>query len=352
MIGAMMLLTGKWNKPGVYTVEEFDPDPFMDALNTLRSALAGGPTIRCWWTDGVQHLLSFRRPRSHMLGGRTGWCGAISAVLKDVVRAQRACKILLAQKAFSMFSCYPLLREGWPGRNGRERPVTRHGSAREEIRAGDPRLLPAYAGGRNLTRSAEIRRSCRVQLLCPVAGVRRLARSRPGCSCGLRLNPACSTAGGATRSIDPCAPGSRLGVTAANFEPEAARGHRGLSLPHALRAGFGRIWCGLLDCAGGERSAHISAGVKWINFGGGHHITRAGYDVETLMHCIDRACQSALRACEVYLEPGEAVVLNAGYLVCYRARGDAQRIRTSRSWMPRRRATCRTCWRCRTVRRC
>ena len=63
-------------------------------------------------------------------------------------------------------------------------------------------------------------------------------------------------------------------------------------------------------------------GLKWINLGGGHHITRADYDVETLVHCIDYL-QKKYKV-QVYLEPGEAVVLNAGYLVSTVLEVDAQ----------------------------
>ena len=91
-------------------------------------------------------------------------------------------------------------------------------------------------------------------------------------------------------------------------------------------------------------------GMKWLNLGGGHHITRADYDVETLVHCIDYL-QEKYKV-QVYLEPGEAVVLNAGYLVSTVLEVMHNGIRTSQFWIPRRRATCRMCSRCPTVRRC
>ena len=137
------------------------------------------------------------------------------------------------------------------------------------------------------------------------------ARARAaGKQVGLRVNPEHSTQEGHA-IYDPCAPGSRLGTTLANFDPAQLPLLDGLhmhtlceqdsddleSTVQALEAKFGTYLHGL----------------KWLNLGGGHHITRPGYDVERLVKLVRRLRETY--GVEVYLEPGEAVVLNAGFLV-------------------------------------
>ncbi len=132
---------------------------------------------------------------------------------------------------------------------------------------------------------------------------------------GLRLNPEHSEV--AVPLYDPCAPGSRLGIRPAAFHAELARDPRALTgisglhfhtlceqdaLPlartlEAVEKHFGRFF----------------GGMKWINFGGGHHITREGYDIDLLCRCIERVRDAY--GVQIYLEPGEAVALNAGVLV-------------------------------------
>ncbi len=139
-----------------------------------------------------------------------------------------------------------------------------------------------------------------------------------GRSIGLRVNPECSTQEGHA-IYDPCGPGSRLGVTQREFE-------RGLAEPE------GRAFLELLEglhfhtlCeqdsdaleatldAVEERFGPYLREMKWINFGGGHHITKRGYDIPRLERCIRRMREKY--GLTVYLEPGEAVALNAGELV-------------------------------------
>ena len=127
----------------------------------------------------------------------------------------------------------------------------------------------------------------------------------------MRLNPECSTQEGHA-IYDPCAPGSRLGVTAANFEPEALAGIEGFHF-HTLCEQDSDALEKTLDALEETFGAYLGR-VKWINFGGGHHITREGYDIERLIRLIARV--RTRYGVEVYLEPGEAGVLNAGYLVC------------------------------------
>lgn len=135
-----------------------------------------------------------------------------------------------------------------------------------------------------------------------------------GVSVGLRVNPQCSTQEGHA-IYDPCAPGSRLGITADQFDSEQAR--RLLPLVsglhfHTLCEQNSDDLEKTLDAVE-ERFAKWLPQMKWINFGGGHHITRTDYDVPCLERCIRRMQEHW--GAQIYLEPGEAVALNAGFLL-------------------------------------
>jgi carboxynorspermidine decarboxylase len=138
---------------------------------------------------------------------------------------------------------------------------------------------------------------------------------------GLRINPECSTQEG-HEIYDPCAPGSRLGVTLVEFAAGANR--RGAGETRTLLELLDGLHFHTLceqDADALERTLEVVERkfgsffkrMKWLNFGGGHHITRPGYDMERLENCI-RRIQNKYDL-NVYLEPGEAVALNAGFLV-------------------------------------
>ena len=137
-----------------------------------------------------------------------------------------------------------------------------------------------------------------------------LARAA-GKSCGLRVNPECSTQPAEHAIYDPCSPGSRLGITLENFQPELLTGIDGLHF-HTLCEQNADALVRTVE-AFEERFGEYMEGMKWLNLGGGHHITRDDYDVELLVKCINGLREKY--NVQIYLEPGEAVVLNAGYLV-------------------------------------
>ena len=110
---------------------------------------------------------------------------------------------------------------------------------------------------------------------------------------------------------DPCANGSRFGITLKNFRPDLLDGVSGLHF-HTLCEQNADALAQTLD-AFEEKFGEWLPQMKWINFGGGHHITREDYDIELLESCIKRIQKKY--DVEVYLEPGEAIALNAGYLV-------------------------------------
>jgi carboxynorspermidine decarboxylase len=133
---------------------------------------------------------------------------------------------------------------------------------------------------------------------------------------GLRLNPEHSTQEGHA-IYDPCAPGSRLGTTRAQWDAAVAEQPGLLDLLdgvhfHTLCEQDSDALAETLDALE-ERFGDLLPRMKWINFGGGHHITRPDYDIPRLECCIRRMKKTY--GVEVYLEPGEACALNAGYLV-------------------------------------
>lgn len=226
--------------------------------------------------------------------------------LLAMVQERTGCRILLAQKAFSMFSLYPLIGKYLSGATASGLYEARLGF--EEMGKENHVFSPAYRD----EEFDEITRICGHIVFNSFSqwqkfGDRALAA---GCECGIRINPECSTQDHAI--YDPCSPGSRLGVTAANFHPELLDGISGLHF-HTLCEQDADALERTLDAVEEKFGAYLPR-MKWLNFGGGHHITRPGYDVEKLVSLIDRTQQRY--GVQVYLEPGEAVALNAGFLVC------------------------------------
>jgi carboxynorspermidine decarboxylase len=127
-------------------------------------------------------------------------------------------------------------------------------------------------------------------------------------SFGIRVNPECSTQ--AHGIYDPCAPFSRLGVTLKNFPQKLPKNVDGLHF-HTLCEQNADALEITLNAAEDKFGKHF-AGLKWLNFGGGHHITKADYDIDLLVKLINRTRRRY--GVEVYLEPGEAVALGAGTL--------------------------------------
>lgn len=220
------------------------------------------------------------------------------------VKEETGCRILLAQKAFSMFCFYPLIRKYLDGSTASGLFEARLG--REEMGGETHVFSPAY-------REDEMD-----ELLTYVDhivfnsfdewrrfGPRALAA---GVGCGLRVNPEYSTQD--TPIYDPCAPGSRLGVRLADFEPDALEGIDGLHF-HTLCEQGAEPLAETLAVFEEKFGAYLPR-MKWVNFGGGHHITKPGYDLALLGDCIRRM---TARGLTVYLEPGEAVAFRAGELV-------------------------------------
>ena len=216
------------------------------------------------------------------------------------------CKILLAQKAFSMFAAYPIIREYLAGTTA---------SGLFEARLGHEQF-----GGETHVFSPAYREEEFVQLLqyaddfvfnSPNQLRKYGQRAKDaGKSIGLRVNPECSTQEGHA-IYDPCAPGSRLGTTLANFDESLLPLLDGLHFHTLCEQNSDDLET--TARAFEEKFGKYLHGLKWVNFGGGHHITRPDYDIERLVRTIEHFRDTY--GVQVYLEPGEAVVYHAGFLV-------------------------------------
>ena len=227
------------------------------------------------------------------------------------VQEEAGCRILLAQKAFSMFYEYPLIGQYLAGTTASGLYEARLG--REEMGKENHVFSPGY-------REQEMDEIVSVCDHVIFNSFSQLKKYRDRClgrtSIGLRINPECSTQGDHA-IYDPCAPGSRLGVTLENFkkalleDPGAREGEAGLHFHTLCEQNSDDLERTLR--AAEEKFGDYIGQMKWLNMGGGHHITREDYDVELLIRCVRRVKDTY--GVEVYLEPGEAVALNAGYLV-------------------------------------
>ncbi len=242
------------------------------------------------------------------------------SVLRNVEQ-EAGCHVLLAQKAFSAFFLYPL--------------IGRYLSGTSSSGLFEARLSHEYMGKENHVHSLaykdadmlEIASICDHVIFNSVAQYKhhREAVAKYGgdsCSIGLRINPECSTQD--KPMYDPCAPYSRMGITYHEF----IRGFTGgescagdLTLPNDIKGLHFHTLCeqgadALIETftAFEKQFAPYLQQVEWLNLGGGHHITKPGYDISALVELI--AYIKKTYGVEIYIEPGEAVALNAGYLVC------------------------------------
>lgn len=225
-------------------------------------------------------------------------------ILKQVSDAT-GCHILLAQKAFSMFYFYPLIDQYLAGTTASGLFEAR--LAHEKIKGENHVFSPAYQEDE----FEEIASICDHILFNSFAQWKKYGKQAlaKGKECGIRINPECSTQEHGI--YDPCSVGSRLGTTLKNFEPDQLEGICGLHFHTLCEQNVDALETTL--AAVEAKFGKWMHQMKWINFGGGHHITRADYDVEKLISCIRRVQETY--HVEVYIEPGEAVALNAGFLV-------------------------------------
>jgi len=223
------------------------------------------------------------------------------------VQDRTGCKILLALKGFAMFHVFPLLRETLKGVCASSPHEARLG--REEFGREVHAFASAYSEA-DLTSLLKYSDALVFNSFSQWHRFRPLVQnSRKAIRCGIRVNPEHSE--GRVPLYDPCAPGSRLGVRRAEFQGENLAGISGLHFHTLCEHNADALERTLTVFE--KKFGEFLRDMTWINFGGGHHITRADYDVDRLCRMIvDFTSRYPI---EVYLEPGEAVALNAGILV-------------------------------------
>ena len=234
------------------------------------------------------------------------------------VKERTGCKILLALKGFALWPLFPMIGKYLDGVCASSPWEARLG--REEF-GGE---VYAYAAAYSDADFAELLTLCdeidfnsfaQFKKFSPLVERDLRARSNvlgepvPSLKRGLRINPECSTQDHAI--YDPCAPKSRLGITRDQFDGESLDGISGLHFHTLCEQNVDALETTLkaVESMFGEFLPQM----EWVNFGGGHHITREDYDIDRLCELINDF--KAKYGVQVILEPGEAVALNAGELV-------------------------------------
>ena len=225
------------------------------------------------------------------------------AILADVKQRSGA-KILCAMKAFSRWNVAPIIGEYLDG-------VCSSG-------LWESRLARDYYQGEIATYCAGYKEADMAEIVdisdhvifnSPQQHRRFASFLNDSVDVGLRLNP--EHAEGEVAKYDPCSPGSRLGFPVSQLEPEHLEGVSGLHFHTLCEQDFEplkRTWESLKP-----KIAPYFGHLSWINFGGGHHITRANYQRDALVAFIQEV--RAETGLDVYLEPGEAIALDAGILI-------------------------------------
>lgn len=225
------------------------------------------------------------------------------------VQKESGCTILLALKGFAMFSTFPLVRQYLGGccASGLHEALLAHHEFGKEVHV----YCPAF---KDTEMEQILPIACHIsfnsvaqwQKFKPVLAAATGNKPSPG----LRVNPELSTVEVAL--YDPCSPGCRLGTRDIDLNDDAViEGLEGLHF-HALCEQDSTVLERVIGAVE-ERFPKLLKQVKWVNMGGGHHITKPGYDVERLIRIV-KAFRERHNV-EVYLEPGEAIGLNTGYLV-------------------------------------
>ena len=244
-----------------------------------------------------------------------------------LVRERAGVKILLAQKAFSCFELYPLVAKYLDGATASGLFEAR--LAHEEMPGKENHVFAPAFRAEDMPELLGIVNHIVFNSPRQVEKFGEMARAA-GVSVGLRVNPEVSVA--TTPAYDPCRPGSRLGVTRGGMDAAETAALHNVAKTAASHMESRHLGGDLIDglhfhclCEQGvEELRQVLAGfeakfgdllpqMKWVNFGGGHHITRADYDVEGLVALL-LDFRHRYPHLTVYLEPGEAVALNAGTL--------------------------------------
>ena len=228
-------------------------------------------------------------------------------VLDDVQR-RTGCEILMALKGFACYPLFPRIGQMLAGMTASSLFEARLGS--EEMGRQVHIFAPAYREDE----FDEIVEICDHIVFNSFRELDRYkdkidAKSGRRPEIGVRINPEYSEID--VPLYDPCADGSRLGVKASDFDGARIGELDGLHF-HAMCEQNADTLVHVIEAVEHRFGDYLSK-VKWVNFGGGHHITRDDYQVDVLVDAVNRFKEKY--GVKVYLEPGEAIILNAGYLV-------------------------------------
>ena len=228
------------------------------------------------------------------------------------VMDEAECHIILALKGFSMYSAFPIVKEYLPGATA---------SSLHEIKLINEYLgcpshtyIPAYQDhefDEVLARSSHVTFNSLSQWERFKQRVADYNLNNPSkaVSCGIRVNPQYSEV--ETDMYNPCVPGSRLGVTRSHFGDALPEGMEGIHF-HTLCENGSDVLERTLEALE-SRFGDLLHQAKWINMGGGHLMTREGYDIPKLIALVKRIKETY--NVEVILEPGSAIAWRTGYLV-------------------------------------
>ncbi len=223
------------------------------------------------------------------------------------VRQRTGCKVLLALKGFAMFSTFPLISRYLQGTCASSPHEARLG--REEFGGEVHAYAPAYSQ-KDMDELLPLVNHISFNSINQwrIHKKKVLESSRP-VRCGLRINPQYSEV--KVELYNPCAPDSRLGITLDELQGQDLEGISGLHFHTMCEQNSDTLERTLAQVE--KKFAPYFKNLQWMNFGGGHHISRSDYDVDRLCAVVNSFQERY--GLEVYLEPGEAIALNAGMLV-------------------------------------
>jgi carboxynorspermidine decarboxylase len=230
-------------------------------------------------------------------------------ILREIADASGA-KVLAALKAFSMWHLAPLVSRYLDGTCASGLHEALLGS---EFYGGEVHVFSAAYSAASLKEILPLAdhvvfNSCsQWQRFQPLIAAARA--NRPHLQFGLRINPEHSE--GAVPIYDPCAPGSRLGIPLSQLDETSLDGISGLHFHTLCEQDFPPLQRTLNAVE--QKFGHLLPGMQWVNFGGGHHITRPDYQLDDLITRIRQFSEKY--QVQVYLEPGEAVAIGSGVLV-------------------------------------
>lgn len=226
-------------------------------------------------------------------------------ILKNVIE-KTGCKILLAQKCFSMFYTYPLISKYISGTTASGLFEAKLG---KEYMEGETHVYSSAFREDEFDEVVEVSDHIVFNSFNQFYKYRDKALQKNK-KIGLRINPECTTQTD-HEIYDPCSPFSRMGIIKKEFENKDIKGISGLHFHTLCEQNSDDLVTTIKAVE--EKFGEYLYDLEWLNFGGGHHITRDDYDVELLIKTINYI-QEKYKVL-VYLEPGEAVALNAGFLV-------------------------------------